>query len=108
MEENLSPACTYRIVFDVFEVRMSHWIEEPSIYRVADGALLFDLKGDVWSADRIVWHSDSVVEMQVRKYPGRVSCTLTLDLAAQTGRAACGTDTYTGFLPDLKAWVLRY
>lgn len=107
-DESLSPEGTYAIRFDVFEVRMSHWVEVPGIFRVADDLLLFDLRGDVWSAGPVTWLSDSVVQLTVRRYPGWVSCELVLDLQAGKGEAICGPDRFEGALPALENWVRRH
>ncbi|MGA0560754.1 hypothetical protein ACO2Q8_29075 [Larkinella sp. VNQ87] len=109
MEDSiLSPNGTFSIIFDTFEVRMSHWIQAPRVFRVQDQAQLFDLQGDVWSADKVTWLSDSEVELYVRKYPGQVSCDLVLDLAEGTGKAICGQDRFAGPLIAVKAWVLHH
>ncbi|KAA9349309.1 hypothetical protein [Larkinella humicola] len=106
-DESLSPEGTYAIRFDVFEVRMSHWVEVPGIFRLADDALLFDLRGEVWSAGPIAWLSDSVVQLSVRRYPGRVSCELVLNLQVGRGVAICGTNRFEGALSALENWVRR-
>lgn len=110
MEESYSPNGTYQIVFDVYELRMSHWVYNPSIYRTNDQVLLFDLREDMWSADVVNWLTDSTVRIEARRYPGDMSCQLTLDLEAGTGKATRstqqGTAHFDGTLPDVKNWIL--
>ncbi|GAB3327540.1 hypothetical protein GCM10027299_28300 [Larkinella ripae] len=108
IEKYSSPNGTYQVVFDVFEVRMSHWVEVPRIIRVSDGAALFDLRGAVWSADRVQWLTDSEVELSVRKYPGRITGSLVLNFNTGTGKAVCNANPYEGPLHEVRSWVLAH
>ncbi|GAB3933939.1 hypothetical protein [Larkinella terrae] len=107
-DDIFSPEGTYVIQFDVFEVKMSHWIETPRIFRVADNQLLFDLRGDVWSAMRINWLSESRLELLVAKYPGRISCHLFLDLQTDRGAGTADNDRFEGNLSGLENWVRQH
>ncbi|MFC5408237.1 hypothetical protein ACFPMF_02875 [Larkinella bovis] len=109
MKENYSsPNGTYTVLFDVFEVRMSHWLEVPRVVRVADQQPLFDLQGDVWSTSQVTWLTDSQLELQLRKYPGLVSCALLLDFHNGTGQASCGPARFEGTLNAVQSWVLSH
>ncbi|GGM93999.1 hypothetical protein GCM10010967_28930 [Dyadobacter beijingensis] len=84
-----SPQNTYTVRFGAYEVRMSHWINEPGIYRVQNNQLLFDMPS-TWSCDEAIWIDDSTVELKTRLYPGREYCDLRLNLATGTGTAERG------------------
>ncbi|WP_353719393.1 hypothetical protein [Dyadobacter sp. 676] len=89
-DEVPSPQNTYTVRFGAYEVRMSHWVTEPGIYRVSDNQLIFDMPS-TWSADEVNWIDDSTVEMKTRLYPGREYCHLRLNLKTGAGTAVRGT-----------------
>ncbi|SEJ01256.1 hypothetical protein SAMN05216327_105271 [Dyadobacter sp. SG02] len=90
IDEVPSPKNTYTVRFGAYEVRMSHWITEPGIYRVSNNQLLFDMPS-TWSCDEAKWIDDTTVELKTRLYPGREYCDLRLDMKAETGTAVRGT-----------------
>jgi len=102
----ISPNQAYTVEFSSYEVRMSHWINQPYLIRVADKQTLFSLAGDGWSTFTTKWVDEATVEMEVARYPGRVSCTLRLNAAAGTGTAAGPTGSFSGTLTDVQRWVL--
>ncbi|WP_420147520.1 hypothetical protein [Spirosoma sp.] len=110
MKDSTSPDGTYQIQFEMAEIRMSHWIYKPFIYRTHDHVLLFDLQDDVWSADEIKWLTDSIVQIEARRYPGTLSCQMTLDLERGTGKATRSTAQtsvhFDGTLSEIRNWVL--
>ena len=69
-EEHLSPDGLYKIVVGFNEMRMSHWVQTPSLYHVQTNKILFDAPS-LWSADSVKWSPDSdFVHMNMRLYPG--------------------------------------
>jgi hypothetical protein len=86
-DEIPSPLQTYAVRFGAYEVRMSHWITEPGIYRVANNQLIFDMPS-AWSCDEAKWIDDSTIELKTRLYPGREYCDLR---KAGTGTAVRGS-----------------
>ncbi|MDB6174379.1 MAG: hypothetical protein JWL59_3690 [Chthoniobacteraceae bacterium] len=49
---------------------MSLWIESPELIEVGMAAPLFRFRDSNWSLDEAKWLTESVVVMQVRRYPG--------------------------------------
>lgn len=94
MDAIISPLKTYVVRFSTYEVRMSHWINEPGIYSLPDNTLVFEMPS-TWSADEVHWLDDSTVELKTRLYPGRVYCDLKLDLLAGTGTASRGSYSFS-------------
>jgi len=68
--KSTSPGGRYVVRVYPWEARMSLWIESPELYDTAAGQALFVPKDSHWSLDSAVWKSESVVAMQLRKYPG--------------------------------------
>ena len=72
---------------------MSHWIESFTLVEAEGGAALFRPKDSNWSLDSAEWTSDSLVKMQLRKYPGDhkpSSFEVVIDCESQTARAHGG------------------
>lgn len=66
-----SPDGNYTILISPTEMRMSHWVERPSLQDVRNNVVLFDLSNSLWSADTVVWAADSQsVTLEMRVYPG--------------------------------------
>ena len=103
----ISPSQAYKVEFSSYEVRMSHWIDQPHLIRIADNQTLFTLAGDAWSAFTTKWVDDATVEMQVAKYPGRISCTLHLNAATDSGTATGPAGSFSGSLATVQRWVLN-
>lgn len=87
-----SPAGTY--VFSVYstEVRMSHWIDTPTLLRAATGEVIFEFSSS-WSLDAARWQDETTVELRLRKYPGDHRPPVleaVLDLAAGTATVSGG------------------
>lgn len=104
-QPSLSPDLRYELRFSSFEVRMSHWIEQPYLVRLSDQRSLFTLH-DLWSLDEARWSSPVTLTMQLRLYPGLLSCVLTLDVEANQGLAqASDGRVYSGTLVHVAGWV---
>ncbi|MFD2932780.1 hypothetical protein [Spirosoma flavum] len=106
MEDIFSPDRRYKVSFGSYEVRMSHWIDQPYLIRVSDNVSLFNLNADVWSASNVRWLDDSTVELYMRKYPGLVACTLTLNALTNHASAVNQTASFAGAFSELKIWLL--
>jgi hypothetical protein len=80
-----SPTGRYIINIYPVEMRMSLWVEQPELLDTATGQRLFLPKDSNWSFQSAAWKSDTVVTIQLRKYPdGLVSIEATLDCAGFT------------------------
>lgn len=75
-----SPDGRFVVVTVAYEMRMSHWVEAPYLYRTGEEDPLLNVSVNDWSADTIEWAEDSrSVTLSVRRYPGNgdsVSLTL--------------------------------
>ncbi len=80
-----SPDGKYKVVFSSFEMRMSHWVDNPILIEVATNEELYSL-GGMFSADSVKWSEDSrYVTMSIREYPGRKKgFTVVFDVQTQT------------------------
>jgi hypothetical protein len=104
-EDIFSPDGQYKISFASNEIRMSHWIDQPFLIRVSDGACLLKFHS-LWSAMDVSWRSNSVVDLSIRLYPGLLACSLQLDVAANYGWASVSvTEFFSGTLDAVDAWV---
>jgi hypothetical protein len=80
-----SPTGRYLVNILHEEMRMSHWIEIPALLDTSTGQILFSPRDNIWSLASAVWKSESVVTMQLMKYPdGRVKIEATFDCASFT------------------------
>ncbi|MFD2574350.1 hypothetical protein ACFSUS_27190 [Spirosoma soli] len=102
----VSPGHSYKIVFSCYEVRMSHWIEQPHLIRVSDSKIVFSLNGASWSAFKVQWHDDETVFMRVSKYPGRISLDITLNVNRDAGSAVGEFKSFSGTLSQVSNWIL--
>ncbi|GAB3551863.1 hypothetical protein GCM10027577_32990 [Spirosoma fluminis] len=107
LDEIVSPDRTYKVVLSRYEVRMSHWIDQPYLMRVGDGACLFALDGAPWSASDVNWLDETTVRMNLRKYPGRIACTVRLETSDDWGAAQTPGDSFSGSLAQVSNWVLN-
>jgi hypothetical protein len=106
IDDIVSPDQSYKVAFSCYEVRMSHWIEQPNLIRVSDNQVLFTLNGDSWSAFNVQWLDDATVQMIVAKYPGRISCQLQLNASTNQGTVTNAFNSFTGTLREVSNWVL--
>ena len=58
------------ITFDEREVFNTCWVQTPTLTDTRTGETLLTFKDRFWTADEVEWRSDSVVVMELRKYPG--------------------------------------
>src|SRR5687768_11250706 len=65
----LSPDGRYLLEIVSEEVRMSHWIDRPSLFRRSDECRLWQA-GPSWSLDGHRWLGSDELEMELRAYPG--------------------------------------
>jgi hypothetical protein len=78
----------FAVFVSSWEARMSLWVDTPSIVETASGQVIFAFKDINWSLDAIRWQSDSVVSLQLRKYPGnykRDHFSIVIDLDNKSG-----------------------
>lgn len=106
-EDIVSPEGQYKVSFSSYEVRMSHWIDQPYLIRVSDNVRLFALDADGWSAWTVRWLDDSTVELLMRKYPGQVECTVELNAGTNQAQAVSRTASVAGTFSAVKDWVLE-
>lgn len=64
-----SPGGHYVVDTAPWEVRMSLWIESPTVFD-AQGGVVFSFADSHWSLDKATWRDEHVVDLLVRKYPG--------------------------------------
>ena len=83
-----SPTGAHAVVTIDNEVKMSHWISEPTLVDANDHALLEFTSS--WSADRITWVDADRVEIAMRHYPGDRDAVITIDVHAGTVTLADG------------------
>ena len=101
-----SPNGQHTIRFDSYEMRMSHWIDQPSLIRVSDNACLFSISTDDWSAWEVRWLDESTVTLLMRKYPGLLDCTIQLNINTNEGQAISRRASVAGSFLAVKEWVL--
>ena len=85
---------------------MSHWIDQPYLIRVSDNACLFRLNQAVWSAWAVSWLDDTTVELDLRKYPGLLACSLRLNASTNQADAISGVSSIAGLFPAVVSWIL--
>lgn len=106
-EDIFSPNGQYKVSFSSYEIRMSHWIDQPFLIRVSDNVCLFTLNTDVWSAWKVNWLDESTVELFVRKYPGQIACTVMLNVSTNQAKAMSQSDTFSSTFPAVRDWILK-
>lgn len=106
-DDIFSPNRQFKISFDSYEMRMSHWIDQPLLIRVRDNVCLFALNADGWSAWETNWLNDSTVTLVMRKYPGLIGCTVELNVCTNEASAFTRTASVAGDFSAVKDWVLR-
>jgi hypothetical protein len=70
MENFDSPSGRFVISITAWEVRMSLWIETPTLSDRSSGQQLMAFKDSHWSLNSAEWLSESVVILKLRKHPG--------------------------------------
>lgn len=86
--DSSSPSGRYKITFDEREVFNTCWVQVPTLVDTRTGETLLSFKDRFWSADEVEWRSDSVVVMELRKYPGNhlpSSLKMSVDCSAGSG-----------------------
>src|SRR5919204_3533726 len=81
-----SPDGRIEVRFDAYEVRMSHWVMEPTVVRVRDGAAVLSLTGSAWDGGGInpEFPGGDRVILHLRHYPdGTNVFDLTVDVEAE-------------------------
>ncbi|MCB2065899.1 MAG: hypothetical protein KDE15_04570 [Erythrobacter sp.] len=81
---SVSPDGTVRIDFDANEMRMSLWVENPTVRDLASGKVLFSLGWDYDAAES--WIGAHNFTLYVRHYPDGNGVLATFDLDAGTVR----------------------
>jgi len=61
----------YRIMVSPWDPAHSHWVYSPRIIDTRLGTCLLSFKDAGWSAEHSTWHTQTAVELVLRKYPGR-------------------------------------
>ena len=84
MHDIFAPDNLYKVCFSSYEMRMSHWVNQPRVLRVQDNETLFAAPSR-WSANEVQWINPYVLTMELRLYPGRIGGTITLDMEEKTG-----------------------
>lgn len=79
-----APGGNYVLRLASEEVKMSHWVEVPSLHRVWDKAQLWSAEFP-WSLSSHHWLSSEELELELRCYPGdRPSVRVQLQLYSET------------------------
>jgi hypothetical protein len=105
-EDIYSPDRQFKVSFTSYEMRMSHWVDQPCLTQVPDDACIFSIDSDNWSARNVRWLDDATVELVMLKYPGHISCTIELAVHTQQAQAISRTASVAGSFSAVKDWVL--
>ena len=62
----------YRVRTFTVEMRMSHWLDAPSVTRATDGGVVLELSEDIWDLQD-VQEEGEILLLVLRKYPGRTN-----------------------------------
>lgn len=65
-----SPDGRYTVLTDPWEIRMSLWIQTPSVVKADTGEVLFAFRDTLWSLNSATWNDAHRVLLRLRKYPG--------------------------------------
>lgn len=65
----LSPDGVFRVEFQEFEMRMSHWVCTPRVTHVPSGRVVLDLWGTLWDGSPET-DADGRLRLSLREYPG--------------------------------------
>lgn len=108
-----SPDGRRAVLFNAYEMRMSHWVEAPMVIETGGKTVLFSLGDFPWSADGAKWSADSrQVTLFLRRYPGDApNVTVEVDCDANLTRIhAPGEDaavSLNGAAAWLEGWYAR-
>ncbi|WP_440091664.1 hypothetical protein ACTACL_14780 [Pseudomonas syringae] len=83
----LSPSARYRVQATPWEAFNTHWVYPPEIIDIRRDLRVFAFEGNCWSVDQARWLDCSCVELELRKYPGRLTgagITVTIDCGRGT------------------------
>ena len=69
MDPYITPDGVFRVEFNCFEMRMSHWVENPRVTHVPSGRVVFDRWGTMEDATPRVDAQGRLV-LAMREYPG--------------------------------------
>lgn len=105
----LSPDGRFAVVTSATEVKMSHWVETPTLYDLQQRVELLALDRR-WSADVITWSPDSrTVTLQLRKYPADIpGVTLTVDLLTREAQFVSRAGVERVPVSESAAWLNGY
>lgn len=89
VDVEVSPRGAVRVEYEVFEMRMSHWVRTPRVIRVSDGATIVDLWGTTWDGGARFGDDERTVTLSLRCYPGDTEgFDVVIDTATATFRFA--------------------
>ena len=84
-----SPDGRFHIWISSSEVRMSHWVERPTLTDTQTRQNILFFQDSNWSLDQATWLDNHTVQFVMRKYPGNhkpVDVTATIDCLARTAK----------------------
>lgn len=103
--DTYSPDGLHKVIFESYEMKMSHEVHQPRLIRNIDDTCLFSLNFDDWSAWEVWWLDDSTVWWYMRRYPGLVSCTVELNVKTFHAQGDTPISSVKGTFQEVKAWV---
>ena len=66
-----SPDQRFFILLGSFEIRMSHWITNASLWESSPKCMILQFGSSLWSTEQVTWHADSTyLTAKLRRYPG--------------------------------------
>lgn len=106
---HLSPDSRFDLITVANEMKMSHWVENPSLIEARSNRELFALDFH-WSADSVAWSPDGrSVTLSLRKYPGDVpGLNMTADLLSGEVRFDTRAGAETARIEEINAWLAGY
>ncbi len=78
---------------------------QPHLIRLRDNSCLFALNEDIWSAWAVRWLDASAVELNLRKYPGLLACTVVLNASTNQAEAVSGNSSVAGAVSAVTEWI---
>lgn len=106
-----SPDGRFHIWTSDIEVRMSHWIERPTITDTQTRQNILYFQDGHWSLDQAIWTDAHTVQLVMRKYPGNhqpVDLTATVDCLARTAKVGDREVKHLFELEGVMDSLLRY
>jgi hypothetical protein len=110
MQHYPSPDGRFVVIAGSYEVRMSHWINRATLYRVEPNAELLEFGDAWWSTDSFEWSEDSRrMRVGMRHYPGD-GLPITLDVLPDEAVAVPHAPADTTPIPfaSLNAFLDRF